>query len=80
LDPRNMIITMHYFFKGEPWFQFANVNPSPWCPILKFWSNKVNGTPSNFYKNDYSHRELCSHENDYNHKNGIVVRHKLLHD
>jgi hypothetical protein len=28
LDPRNMIIAMHYFFKGEPRFQFANVSPS----------------------------------------------------
>jgi hypothetical protein len=50
LDPRNMIIIMHYFFKGEPGFQFANVSPSSWCPILKFWSNKVNGTPSNFIR------------------------------
>jgi hypothetical protein len=45
-----MIIAMHYFFKGEPRFQFANVSPSSWHPILKFWSNKVNGTPSNFLK------------------------------
>jgi len=80
LDPRNMIITMHYFFKGEPRFQFANVSPSSWCPILKFWSNKVNGTPSKKTFNDYSDRELCDHEDDYNHKNGIVARHILLHD
>jgi hypothetical protein len=26
-------------------------------------------------KYDYSHVESCSHENDQNNKNGIVVRH-----
>ncbi len=25
-----------------------------------------------FFFNDYSHKELCNHENDYNHKDGIV--------
>ncbi len=70
---------MHYFFKDEQWFEFANVSPSPWCPILKFWSNKFNGTPSNFLKMIIV-KELCSHENDYNHKNGIVVKHILFHD
>jgi len=44
-----MIIAMHYFFKGEPRFQFANVSPLSLRPILEFWSNKVNGTPSNFF-------------------------------
>jgi hypothetical protein len=47
--------------------------------ILKNWSNKVNDIYSNF-KNMTSHVESCSHENDYNHKNGIVTRHILLHD
>jgi hypothetical protein len=59
LDPRNVMIAMHYFFKGEPCFQFTNVSDSSWCLILKFWSNKVNGTPSKKNINDYNDYLLC---------------------
>ncbi len=59
--------------------QFANMRPPSRFFNLKNWSNKVNGTHSSFLKYDYSHVKSCNHENDYNHKNGIVAMLILLH-
>ncbi len=69
------------FIKGEQ--EFSNYKyepPHQGSLIIKNWSNKVNGTHSNFLIYDYSHIKSCSHENDYCHKNGIVAGHILLHD
>jgi hypothetical protein len=70
---------MHYFFKGEPRFQFANVSPSSLCPIWNFGQTR-SMVHLVFFFNAYNDRKLCDHENDYNHKDDIVERHILLHD